>query len=180
MASSFNTTVLDAPDQRLREIYLRAQYGKGGLSDSDIKRLAQRQGVEAGNLAAGGVNMNFGSARDLKGKLKPDSYEYAGKPTPSEKAAKEASAVVNKELSNQQDTKEQELTEKEKNLGLDNPANPKTTPPVEKPNKPTGKTVASTMFDGLGTSDFLNPTESLDDRLRRRRVGAYTSYSNIA
>ncbi|NBW10108.1 MAG: hypothetical protein EBR82_18980 [Caulobacteraceae bacterium] len=37
--------VLDAPDQRLREIALRAQQGQQ-LSSNDISRLAQRQGIE--------------------------------------------------------------------------------------------------------------------------------------
>lgn len=55
--SGLNTVgvdVLDAPDQRLREVAIRAQQGQA-LSPRDVSRLAQRQGVELETARRAGV-----------------------------------------------------------------------------------------------------------------------------
>lgn len=59
--STFGIDVLDAPDQRLREIALRAQQGEA-LGSRDIRRLAQRQGIELDTARRAREVTGFGGA----------------------------------------------------------------------------------------------------------------------
>jgi hypothetical protein len=93
--SDFNVTTLAAPDQNLRKIYLKARLGQQ-LTDSELDRVAQRQGIEATNLAQGGINLT--APTDARGKPVAGGYEYLGKPSPSEVAAKETAKSVNSQI----------------------------------------------------------------------------------
>lgn len=172
--SKFDAPILDAPDQRLRKIYLKAQAG-AALSDADYNRVAQRQGVQADNKAQGGVNMDLATARDKNGKLAPDSYDFAGKLTKDEVKAKETEARINEQqrIANQQ--RERELDIVSKQAGISTP--PRKTP--ETPVAPPAPTPAPTpvkdpalTFNALGTPDdlFLDP-------LRARRGNARSTFA---
>lgn len=188
--SSFNTTVLDAPDQRLRKIYLKASMG-APLSDSDYNRVAQRQGVEAQNLATGGANMNLNSARDLNGKLASGSYMYQGKPSPDAVEAAGKAKLLNDQLRAQQaeeeknqkpvmDSKGLTSSTTGKNPATTSPATPSVKPtlptaPVAKPTSTTAPVAkppvtASSEFDMLNqdaNSYNADPTQSPIERLSR-------------
>lgn len=53
--------VLDAPDQRLRQIAIKAQQGQA-LSDAEVRRLATRQGVELDAASQARASVGFGGA----------------------------------------------------------------------------------------------------------------------
>jgi len=170
--SKFNTPVLDAPDQRLREIYIKAQQGQA-LGGRDVKRMAQRQGVEADTMASGGVAMNAYSAKNKSGGLATNSYNYAGKRTKDEIDAEKKSKMVNESLAQEQEIKALDIKERtDRIMGKTKPAVAATGVTTSPEIAPI--TTASSKFSDLASP---SPTDMLDERIRSRRSNSYSNFA---